>query len=80
MRAKVFQMILQRTNVFEYTTHTALYESLMSWGRQLCTTLPLTVTKPQAMAMSKILEKFLGNSNGCVAKQWPIFQSLVYIW
>lgn len=40
----------------------------------------VTVIKPQAMTVWKILEKFLGISNGCVAKLWPIFQSLVCIW
>lgn len=40
----------------------------------------VTVIKPQAMAVCKILEKFLGISNGCVAKLWPIFLSLVCIW
>lgn len=40
----------------------------------------VTVIKPQEMAVWRILEKFLGISNGCVAKLWPIFQSLVCIW
>lgn len=50
----------------------------MSWGCQFCTTLQLTVIKPQAMVMGKILEKFLGillQSNDPFFSHWFVFDN-----